>query len=221
MCGNANMMEAFPGIILNDETYLLQAGEFRLFYFGGGIMADSSITKRALASALKELLEETSFKRISVADICERCDMNRKSFYYHFRDKYDLIIWIFDTETAAILQKRRVNDRWDVVELICHYLYRNRNFYYKAFQIQGQNSLSEHFRELLLPPLQERMAEVIGPGDVHQIGANFFADGIVCAILRWLLDKDCIPPEQFISIIRKVVESTALIVYEDISKDAQ
>ena len=50
-------------------------------------MSDSNITKRSLASALKELMEEMPFAKITVADICEKCGMNRKSFYYHFRDK--------------------------------------------------------------------------------------------------------------------------------------
>ena len=49
-------------------------------------MADSNVTKRALAAALRELVEE-DFDKIQVAQICERCDMNRKSFYYHFWDK--------------------------------------------------------------------------------------------------------------------------------------
>lgn len=182
-------------------------------------MADSNITKKALASALKKLLEERAFKSISVADICEKCDMNRKSFYYHFRDKYDLANWIFDTEVIALLRDRQSDDRWDMVERVCHYLYDNRSYYYKVFQVQGQNSLSEHFREMLLPLLQDRMEEVVGPGDVHQIGVNFFADGIVCAILRWLLDKNCIPAEQFVAVIRRVVESTALTVYEDMKQE--
>jgi len=182
-------------------------------------MADSNITKKALASALKKLLEDTSFKKISVADICEICDMNRKSFYYHFKDKYDLANWIFDTEMIALLRDRDPNDRWDVIDRICHYLYDNRGYYYKVFQVKGQNSLPEHFRDFLLPLLHDRMAEVVGPGDVHQIGANFFADGIVCAILRWLLDKDCVPPEQFVAVIRNVVESTALTVYKDMKQE--
>ena len=66
-------------------------------------MADSNITKLALSGALKELLEEQSFEKISVSDICERCGMNRKSFYYHFKDKYDLVNWIFDTEFVAVV----------------------------------------------------------------------------------------------------------------------
>ena len=43
-------------------------------------MADSNITKRALANALQELMIEIPFERISVSQICEKCDMNRKSF---------------------------------------------------------------------------------------------------------------------------------------------
>ena len=43
-------------------------------------MADSVITKKALAGALKELLNEEPFSKISIGDICERCGMNRKSF---------------------------------------------------------------------------------------------------------------------------------------------
>ena len=58
-------------------------------------MADSNITKRALAAALKELMEQKPFSKINVAEICEKCGMNRKSFYYHFKDKYDLVNWIF------------------------------------------------------------------------------------------------------------------------------
>lgn len=57
-------------------------------------MADSNITKKALAASLKELMTEQSFEKINVTQICERCDMNRKSFYYHFKDKYDLINWL-------------------------------------------------------------------------------------------------------------------------------
>ena len=57
-------------------------------------MADSNITKQALATALRELMEQVPFDKIQVQHICERCGMNRKSFYYHFKDKYDLLNWI-------------------------------------------------------------------------------------------------------------------------------
>ena len=58
-------------------------------------MADSNITKNALANSMKSLMKEKPFDKISVIDICSGCGMNRKSFYYHFKDKYDLVNWIF------------------------------------------------------------------------------------------------------------------------------
>ena len=67
-------------------------------------MADSNITKNALAAAMKKLMREKKLSKISIADICGECGMNRNSFYYHFRDKYDLVNWIFYTEVMQHIQ---------------------------------------------------------------------------------------------------------------------
>ncbi|MBQ1881629.1 MAG: TetR family transcriptional regulator, partial [Lachnospiraceae bacterium] len=40
-------------------------------------MSDSSITKKALADALKKLMKKEGFDRVSVSDICNSCGMNR------------------------------------------------------------------------------------------------------------------------------------------------
>ena len=67
-------------------------------------MAESGTTKQALAEAMKTLLIQRPFRKVSVGDICEVCGMSRKSFYYHFKDKYDLLNWIFQTEFVARMQ---------------------------------------------------------------------------------------------------------------------
>ena len=83
-------------------------------------MADSNITKRALATSLKELMIEQPFDKINVAQICERCNMNRKSFYYHFKDKYDLVNWIFDTEFIELIKHENLSagytEHWAFIE---------------------------------------------------------------------------------------------------------
>lgn len=172
-------------------------------------MADSNITKKALSTALRELMEETPFKKISVADICARCDMNRKSFYYHFRDKYDLVNWIFDTEFISLARNHANDDRWEFIEAMCCYFYENRAFYSKALQIKGQNSFSEHFRAFIHPLLRNRITDIVGTKDFPDMCVDFFVDGILCAMERWLMDKNCVPPSQFISSIRQLLELTA------------
>lgn len=179
-------------------------------------MAESGITKMALAASLKALLQEQSFRKISVADISSHCGMNRKSFYYHFRDKYDLVIWIFETEYLA-KQDALQTDDWDHILQLCCYLYENRDFYRKVLQVQGQNSFSEYFREQVYRGLRERIGPLLGTQEIRNFGADFFADGIVCAILRWLTAKNCIPPERFLADVRQVLRSTAVAVCRDMT----
>ena len=180
-------------------------------------MADSNITKKALASALKELMEEVSFRKISVADICGKCDMNRKSFYYHFRDKYDLVNWIFDTEALSLLRAQSMKEHWIVLEEMCRYFYENKSFYRKVLQVDGQNSFSEHLREFMFPLLRDLITEIFCGKSVHTLCIDFFTDGILCSIERWLLDKNCLPPEEFVSILRNLVETTSEYVYKDMT----
>lgn len=82
-------------------------------------MPYSNATKQAFADALRKLLEQKPFAKISVSHICEECGMNRKSFYYHFKDKYDLVNWIFDTEITKIFSEeewKNAGFTWDILE---------------------------------------------------------------------------------------------------------
>ena len=45
----------------------------------------SQTTKRALAASLKKLLLEKPLDKITVIDIVEDCEVNRQTFYYHFK----------------------------------------------------------------------------------------------------------------------------------------
>lgn len=182
-------------------------------------MADSNITKKALAAALKELMETVPFAKISVGDICGKCDMNRKSFYYHFKDKYDLMNWIYDTEFIAVAKKKSYATEWDFLEDICAYFYANKNFYRKALQIRGQNSFSDHFREFLLPVIAEYLKNTVPEKQMQEFYSNFFADAFICAIVRWILEKDCVPSETFLAMLKSCIQSTALRVAGKISEE--
>lgn len=178
-------------------------------------MADSNITKQALSKALKELMEDQSFEKISVSDICERCHMNRKSFYYHFRDKYDLANWTFDTEFVELIQKNELDivhipnsfeERWDSIRIFCEYFYENRTFYRKLLSVEGQNSFPAHFREFIHQLLRLRLVSMFGQDDLPQMVHDFLTDGILCVIERWLLEKQCVPVDEFLDNMKKLLQ---------------
>lgn len=49
-------------------------------------------TRAAISAALIELIEEKGFEILTVSDITRRADINRSTFYLHFRDKSDLVL---------------------------------------------------------------------------------------------------------------------------------
>lgn len=165
-------------------------------------MADSNITKKALAAALKDLMEEKPFEKINVGDICEKCEMNRKSFYYHFKDKYDLVNWIFDTEFIAVVHEMKYENIWEIMHMLCEFFYANRIFYKKALSISGQNSFSEHFRELLFPVVVSRLRDTLEEGELIEFQATFIADAVVMAFQRWIVDGNGRTPEEFVKLVK-------------------
>lgn len=173
----------------------------------GKTLADSNITKRALAVALKELMAEKSFDKISIGDICDRCEMNRKSFYYHFRDKYDLVNWIYDIEFISIVSKKEYRSAWELLQDLCTYFYENRTFYRKALQMEGQNSFREHFRDYLHPTLYTYLEGDIQERDTLEFYVTFFTDAYICTIERWLLEKEPQQPARLLELMKNCMRS--------------
>lgn len=184
-------------------------------------MADSTITKQALAAALKELMTEVPFEKINVAHICEKCNMNRKSFYYHFKDKYDLVNWIFDIEFISVVTQKGYEDRWELFESLADYFYENRAFYRKALKIKGQNSFSEHFQECLRPVLQVQLVKLTGNDKTEKFMLDLLADICICAFERWLSEKDCISPKQFVSTLKIIAENISVPICDEKENEKQ
>ncbi|MGN0135528.1 TetR/AcrR family transcriptional regulator C-terminal domain-containing protein [Anaerotignum sp.] len=53
-------------------------------------------TKEAISEAFWQLLVEKTYGKITVHDVVERCQVNRNTFYYHFRDIPDLVEYTID-----------------------------------------------------------------------------------------------------------------------------
>ena len=184
------------------------------------VMPYANATKQAFADALRKLLDQMPFSKISVSHICEECGMNRKSFYYHFKDKYDLVNWIFDTEITEIFSEeewKNAGFTWDILGKICTYFYTQRTFYSKVLQIEGQNSLTEHFRDILVP-INQKFLEMVKEEEMGEHEAfyiHFFSDAFLAALIRWLGEKESVPPEEFIALLHSSLEMIAKYVMQN------
>ena len=179
-------------------------------------MPDSNTTKKALAQSLKELMGQQPFSKISVADICESCGMSRKSFYYHFKDKYDLVHWIFKVEFIQSIQGVEQESSWDLFRALCFYFYQEKDFYCCAIQIEGQNSFREYFQEVTAPVIETLAADLFAETADREFCVTFFADAILVATLRWLSAPRPEPPEKYLERLHRLLVIGARQVLTDL-----
>ena len=171
---------------------------------GGFYMPDSQLTKKALSAAMKKLMEQKPMEKIRIKEIVGLCNMHRQSFYYHFKDKYDLVNWIFYTEFIESIQDLLENPSWELFEKMCEFFYENRVFYSNALQVTGQNSFSEYFNEVMQPIIASQVSDIFEEDPDKDFYAEFLTDAIRVAITKWLSEGAKIPPGKFARLIKNV-----------------
>ena len=72
----------------------------------------SNVTKRALEQSLKNLLLKKPLTKITIGDITEDCGINRMTFYYHFKDIYDLVEWSCQEDASRALAGKKTYETW-------------------------------------------------------------------------------------------------------------
>lgn len=106
------------------------------------------MTKRALASALKTLMEKRPLNKITVTDIALECGINRMTFYYHFEDIYDLVAWIFRTDIFVDDMNWFVGDGWQESMTECFKrLVENRSFVVNVCRSAVYEKLNDSFKQ--------------------------------------------------------------------------
>ena len=127
--------------------------------------AASLKTKQALAESLKKLMRAKPFSKITVTEIVNDCEVNRKTFYYHFEDIYALLRWIFEEEAVNIIRKfYLLNDYDEAMEFIYEYISENKDLLRNAYDAFGSVELSSFFHmsfvglnESLIESVEQKM----------------------------------------------------------------
>ena len=87
-------------------------------------------TKKKIADCVRQLMKRKEISKITIGDIMEATGMSRQSFYYHFKDIYDVLEWIGCNDFKDQLQGQYDSmEKWacDLMEV----LQRERSFYEK------------------------------------------------------------------------------------------
>lgn len=173
-------------------------------------MSTAEFTKYMIAQGMKELLTEKDFEKISVGDLANHCHISRNTFYYHFRDKYDVVSWIFYSEITPLLGPSQFVGKWAAALLtLCRYLQDNKTFYIKVLQVEGQNSFTECLMEFHARLVRQLLVnakgdQILTPEQIRTI-SNFYAFGLTGAISSWAKNGMAGDPAPVIETLRDLL----------------
>lgn len=177
-------------------------------------VSDSNATKNALAASMKKLMRQRPFEKISVSDICNDCGINRKSFYYHFRDKYDLVNWIFYVGFVGGMDIANYENGWGCLSDVLHYFYSEREFYHAALQIEGQNSFRDYLVETMTPVVEFFLRDILSHNKDDDFYLTFILDAFLTSLVRWLSGEyqQTMDADTYLAKIRDVILKMASVV---------
>ena len=151
----------------------------------------SQITKRALEASLKNLLLKKPVNKITIQDIAEDCGINRMTFYYHFKDIYDLIEWSCEEDARKAIEGNKTYDTWEQGFLnIFNAVEENKPFIMIVYRYVSHEQIEQYLYrvvfELLMGVVEECSNGMCVREDDKRFIADFYKYGFVGLMLEWV-----------------------------------
>lgn len=151
----------------------------------------SQITKKAIEASLKNLLLKKPFDKITINDIAEDCGISRMTFYYHFKDIYDLVEWACEEDAKKILEGKDDYKTWTQGFLnLFEEVLKNKPFILNVYRSVGreqvENYLYKIVYDLLLNVVEEKAQGMTVRDEDKEFIADFYKYVFVGLMLDWV-----------------------------------
>lgn len=154
----------------------------------------------SFAEALKRIVVKKSFSEVTVSELIRVCNVNRKTFYYHFTDVYDLLKWTLGQEAIDVVKKfDLIADYEEVILFAMDYI------------------------EIVTSTIKkvETINKVTLPKEFETFLSCFYTEAIAGALLEWIVNKEEYDRQQtidYISVIFRTGLPAAIMQYSDEAK---
>lgn len=171
----------------------------------------SQVTKHALEESLKRMLLKKPLDKVTISDIAEDCGINRMTFYYHFKDIYDLVDWCLDENAAKAIAGKKTYDTWQQGFLqIFNAVLENKTFIlniYRSVRYERmENYLYKLTYDLLIGVVEERSAGIAVRDEDKKFIADFYKYGFVGLMLDWIRNGMREDPQRIIDRLSTLID---------------
>ena len=181
-------------------------------------------TRQLLQDALRRLLEEKEFDKISVQDITEAATVNRATFYAHYPDKFALLGESIRVSFLQLLSQRNVQfdgtcpSAFQAILLaVCDYLVEvQKSLSSKQHQFEPfvEATVIDQIRVILLDGFTKHPVERRVPAEMIAATASWAIYG---AVKQWVNTPDRVPAEEFVRVAVELVHPIILVGAERVA----
>ena len=173
----------------------------------------SQVTKRALEQSLKNLLLKKPLNKITVADIADDCGINRMTFYYHFKDIYDLVEWSCLEDAKRALDEKKTYDTWQQGLLqIFEAVQENKPFIMNVYRCVHAEQVEKYLQplvaRLLLGVLEEESRGMTIRDEDKQFIAQVYSYIFIGLMLDWIKDNMREDPRQIVGRLARLIKGS-------------
>lgn len=158
-------------------------------YHGGKKMANT--TKLALEASLKKMLLHKKIDKITINDLTTDCGISRMTFYYHFKDIYELVEWVCVEDGRKALQGKKTYDTWQ--EGLCQIfeaVLENKPFILNVYSAVSREKIESYLNkltyQLIENVVEEKSADARIEADEKRFIAEFYTYAFVGIMLDWI-----------------------------------
>ncbi len=178
--------------------------------------ADISLnTKHTLVASLKKFMETKPLSKITISEICNDCGMNRKTFYYHFEDIYDMLQWMLEQEALIVVKQfDMLNDYEEVIRFIIDYVDANNHILSCAYDAMGREGMKRFFFadfnisiRTIIEGMEKSLKLSVSP-NYKQFLCDFYTNALSGILLDWFLDRSTRTREEMIEYLTITVKTS-------------
>lgn len=173
----------------------------------------SQVTKRALKQSLKNLLLKKPLSKITISDLTEDCGMNRMTFYYHFKDIYDLVEWTCLTDAKRALDEKKTYDTWQQGFLqILEAVQANKPFIMNVYHCVHREQVEMYLRPLVEDLILNVVNEEAEGLNVRDEDKTFIVQAysyiFIGIMLDWIKEDMKEYPQEIVERLNKLIKGS-------------
>ena len=167
-------------------------------------------TRMMLKQALLSLMLERPINRITVTEICAQAEVNRATFYAHYKDPYDLLAHIenelFEAIQASIRRGLSKSSLKEILTEICKSIQENGDLCRVIFSEHGDREFLSRVLNIAHAESMafwQKMAPQAEPRTLARL-YEFFSHGSAGVIRSWVLSGMQDTPEEIAAFIERI-----------------